>query len=194
MSTIARPSLSSPAQALLDELREHALIVQDVELSNGARSSYYVDVKRAIMRPPAFLATGELVAAAAHRLGAKAVGGLTMGADPVALAGIAVPTGSDLVSFLVRKQRKPHGLQRWIEGAKLERGSPCLVVDDVVTTGASTVLAIERVRAEGLHVVGALAVVDRLVGGRETIEQAAEAPFLSLATIDDVYPERPDRG
>jgi orotate phosphoribosyltransferase len=115
-----------------------------------------------------------------------------MAAIPLACAAIAVPGGADLRAFFVRKERKEHGLQRWIEGP-VEPGDRCLVVEDTVTTGGSTIAAIERIREEGLEIVGALCVVDRLAGGSEAIGRAAGAPVRVLATIDDVYPERPDR-
>ena len=179
-------------QRLVTELREHALVVGEVTLTSGGRAQYYVDAKRAILRRPAFLALGELVAARADEWRATAVGGMTMGADPVACAALAAgpPT---LKAFFVRKDRKEHGLQRWIEGPPLQPGERCLVVEDVVTTGGSTVAAIERVREEGLQVVGVVSVLDRLAGGGGAIEQAADAPYVPLTTIDDVYPERPDR-
>jgi len=116
-----------------------------------------------------------------------------MGADPLACAAIAVAGGEDLVAFFVRKERKEHGLQRWLEGPPLEPETPCLVVEDVVTTGGSTVRAIERIHEEGLEIVGVIGVVDRLAGGGAAIEEAARVPFRSLATIDDLYPDRPDR-
>jgi orotate phosphoribosyltransferase len=178
---------------LLEELREHALVIGAVTLSSGRRASYYVDAKRALLRPPAFRAAGELIAAEAAAVGAEAVGGMTMGADPLACAALAAPGGEDLVAFFVRKERKEHGLQRWIEGPELAAGTACLVVEDVVTTGGSTVRAIERIREEGLRIVGALCVVDRLAGGGEAIARAADAPFKALVTIDELYPERPDR-
>ena len=93
----------------------------------------------------------------------------------------------------MRKERKEHGLQRWIEGPALEPGERCLVVEDVVTTGGSTVKAIERVREEGLEVAGVVSVLDRLAGGAEAIGRRGGAPYAPLTTIDDVYPERPDR-
>jgi orotate phosphoribosyltransferase len=92
----------------------------------------------------------------------------------------------------VRKERKQHGLQRWVEGP-VEPGAKVLVVEDTVTTGGSTVAAIGRIREEKLEIVGALCVVDRLAGGGEAIAAAADAPFQALTTIDDVYPDRPDR-
>jgi orotate phosphoribosyltransferase len=180
-------------ETLLSELRRHALVIGEVTLSSGRKASYYVDAKRALLRPRAFLAAGELVASRARELGATAVGGLTMGADPIACAALAASDGDGLRAFFVRKERKEHGLQRWVEGPVLEPGTPCLVVEDVVTSGGSTVAAIERIREEGLEVRGVLAVVDRLAGGGEAIEAAGGSPYEALVTIDELYPERPDR-
>ena len=165
-------------------------MIGEVTLTSGAKAQYYVDAKRAILRPEGFRALGELVAEQAARVGATAVGGMTMGADPVACA--ALGAGADVKAFFVRKERKEHGLQRWIEGPELEPGERCLVVEDVVTTGGSTLKAIERIREEGLEIAGVVSVLDRLAGGAEAIEAAAGAPYTPLATIDDVYPERPD--
>jgi orotate phosphoribosyltransferase len=134
---------------------------------------------------------GELIAAAAAEHGASAVGGPVMAAIPLACAAIAVPQGKDLAGFFVRKERKEHGLQRWVEGP-VESGAQVLVVEDTVTTGGSTVSAIERIRSEGLEIAGTLAVVDRLAGGGEAIAAAADAPYRALVTIDEIYPERPD--
>jgi orotate phosphoribosyltransferase len=185
-------NLETARSTLLSELREHALVIGEVTLSSGRRASYYVDARRALLRPEGFRAAGELLAAAARELGAAAVGGPVMAAIPLACAAIAVPGGDGLVGFFVRKDRKQHGLQRWIEGP-VEAGTRCLVVEDTVTTGGSTVWAIERMREEGLEVAGAVCVVDRLAGGGEAIAEAAGAPFSALVTIDDLYPERPDR-
>ena len=178
-------------ERLIEELREHALVIGEVTLTSGATAQYYVDAKRAILLPAGFRALGELVAEQAREVGATAVGGMTMGADPVACAALAA--GADVKAFFVRKERKEHGLQRWVEGPLLEPGERCLVVEDVVTTGGSTVKAIERIREEGLEVVGVVSVLDRQAGGADAIEAAAGAPYRPLATIDDVYPDRPDR-
>jgi orotate phosphoribosyltransferase len=188
----AMSDLAAAERTLLDELREHSLVMGEVTLSSGATAQYYVDARRALLRPAGFRAAGELIAAAAVEAGATAVGGPVMAAIPLACAAIAVPAGEGLVGFFVRKERKEHGLQRWVEGP-VEPGTRCLVVEDTVTTGGSTVSAIERIRAEGLDVVSVLAVVDRLAGGGAAIEAAAEAPFSALVTIDELYPERPDR-
>jgi orotate phosphoribosyltransferase len=186
-----------PPQAhdtLLTELREHALVIGEVTLSSGQTAQYYVDAKRALLRPAAFRAAGELIAAEAAERGATAVGGMTMGADPLACAAISDDGGEGLIAFFVRKERKEHGLQRWIEGPVLEPGTRCLVVEDVVTTGGSTVRAIERIIEEGHEVAGVTSVVDRLAGGAEAIEKAAGAPYRPLVTIDELYPDRPDKG
>jgi len=187
------PSASDARATLVAELREHALILGEVTLSSGATAQYYVDARRALMRPAGFKAAGNLIAAAATERGASAVGGPVMAAIPLACAAIAVTGGEDLVGFFVRKEKKAHGMQRWVEGP-IEAGAKVLVVEDTVTTGGSTVSAIERIRTEGLEIVATLCVVDRLAGGGDAIAAAAEAPFVALTTIDDIYPERPDRG
>ena len=178
---------------LVAELRTHALVIGEVTLTSGAVAHYYVDAKRAILLPAGFAALAELVAGHARALGATAVGGLTRGADAPACAALA--GGADVKAFFVRKETKPHGLQRRIEGPLLSPGGErCLVVEDVVTTGGSTLQAIEAVRAEGHAVIGVVAILDRLAGGGEAIAAAADgAPYLPLATIDDVHPDRPDR-
>jgi orotate phosphoribosyltransferase len=178
-------------ERLIHELREHALVIGEVTLTSGATAQYYVDAKRAILLPAGFQALGELVAEQARERGATAVGGMTMGADPVACSALAA--GADVKAFFVRKERKEHGLQRWVEGPLLEQGERCLVVEDVVTTGGSTLKAIERIKEEGFEIAGVVSVLDRLAGGGDAIEEAAGAPYRALATIDDVYPDRPDR-
>jgi orotate phosphoribosyltransferase len=186
------PDLDAAKETLLAELREHSLVLGEVTLSSGVRADYYVDARRTLMRPAGFRAAGELIAAFASELGAEAVGGPATAAIPPACAAIAVPDGAGLVAFFVRGERKEHGLQRWVEGP-VGPGARCLVVEDTVTTGGSTATAIERIRAEGLEVAGVVVVVDRLAGGRERIEAAAAAPYRALVTIDELYPERPDR-
>ena len=150
-------------ERLIAELREHALIIGEVTLTSGAKAQYYVDVKRAILRPGGFDALAALVARQLERWDATAVGGMTMGADPVAC------------------------------GPLLDADDRCAVVEDVVTTGGSTLAAIEAVHEAGLQICGVISVLDRLAGGGAAIEAAARAPYLALTTIDDIYPERPDR-
>ena len=176
---------------LIEALREHALVIGEVTLTSGKTASYYVDAKRAILRPEGFRALSELVAEEVRSHGATAVGGMTMGADPIACAALA--GGADAKAFFVRKERKEHGLQRWVEGPLLDEGERCLVVEDVVTTGGSTVKAIERILEEGLRIAAVVSVLDRLAGGEQAIVEAAGgAPYVALTTIDDVYPDRPE--
>jgi orotate phosphoribosyltransferase len=176
---------------LVEALRAHALVIGEVTLTSGATAQYYVDAKRAVLLPSGFAALAELVADYARRWDATAVGGLTMGADAPACAALA--GGADVKAFFVRKEAKAHGLQRRVEGPPLAHGERCLIVEDVVTSGGSTVQAIEAVRAEGHDVCGVVSVLDRLAGGAEAIARAAAgAPYAALTTIDDVYPDRPD--
>jgi orotate phosphoribosyltransferase len=154
---------STRAQArdrLVEQLREHALVIREVRLTSGALAQYYVDAKRAILRPPAF----------------------------AALAG-----GAQAKAFFIRKEAKEHGLQRRIEGPPLTAEDRCVVVEDVVTTGGSTLAAIEALHEAGHTICGVVSVLDRLAGGGAAIEKAAGAPYVALSTIDDVYPDRPDR-
>ena len=185
--------LEAAKRTLLAELREHSLVIGEVTLSSGATAQYYVDARRALLRPAGFRAAGELIAAAALEAGASAVGGPATAAIPPSCAALGVPAGENLVGFFVRGERKQHGLQRWVEGP-VEMGARCLVVEDTVTSGGSTVKAIERVREQGLEVAAVVAVVDRQAGGGEAIEAAADAPYRALVTIDELYPDRPDRG
>jgi orotate phosphoribosyltransferase len=181
-----------PKERLVEVLRRHALVIGEVTLTSGATAQYLIDAKRAILRPEGFAALSELVAERAGEWGATAVGGLTMGADPIACAALA--GGADVKAFFVRKEAKQHGLSRRIEGPDLEPADRCLIVEDVVTTGGSTLRAIEALREEDRQLCGVLAICDRLAGGADTIRAAIDgAPYEALCTIDDVYPERPDR-
>jgi orotate phosphoribosyltransferase len=176
---------------LVAELREHALVIGEVTLTSGALAQYYVDAKRAILRPAGFAALGELVAAQVSSWQGTAVGGMTIGADPVACAALA--GGVQAKAFFVRKDAKAHGLQRRIEGPPLAPEDRCVVVEDVVTTGGSTLAAIAALQEAGQEICGVISVLDRLAGGGAAIERAAGAPYRALSTIDEIYPERPDR-
>jgi orotate phosphoribosyltransferase len=182
----------SARETLIEELRRHALVIGEVTLTSGATAQYYVDAKRAVLRPAGFRALSELVAGYERGGGRMAVGVWAGGTDAPACAALA--GGADVKAFFVRKETKVHGLQRQVEGPPLEPGERCLIVEDVVTTGGSTIKAIEAVRGVGYDVAGVVAILDRLAGGAEAIVQAAAgAPFEPLSTIDDVYPDRPDR-
>src|ERR1700748_3977080 len=121
----------SAKDSLVTELRRHALVIGEVTLSSGATAQYYVDAKRAILRPEGFGALAELVAGYARQWEATAVGGLTMGADAPACAALA--GGADGKAFFVGKEAKAHGLQRRVEGPPLVEGARCPIVRGVVT-------------------------------------------------------------
>jgi orotate phosphoribosyltransferase len=163
-----------------------------VILSSGRESDFYVDCKRAVLTAEGHFLVGRLLFAAV-RAGAPdaiGVGGLTLGADPLASA-VALTSwiaGHPLSAFIVRKEPKGHGTGQWIEGlTALGAGARVAIVEDVVTSGASTLKAIERAEAEGLKVAGAFALVDRLEGGREAVE-ARGYPLKALYTRRDFIP------
>ena len=116
-----------------------------------------------------------------------------MGADPIACAALAAPGGDGLVAFFVRKQRKEHGLQRWVEGPVLEPGDRAASSSRTSSRPAARPCARSSGDRRGPRGRGAVCVVDRLAGGGEAIEAAGGAPFSALTTIDEIYPERPDR-
>lgn len=183
--------LQDARERLVGELREHALVIGRVTLTSGAQAEYYVDAKRAILLPAGFTALGVLLAAQIIDWEATAVGGLTMGADPVACAALA--GGASVKAFFIRKDAKAHGLQRRIEGPPLGPEDRCVVVEDVVTSGGSTLAAIAALQEEGHEICGVISVLDRLAGGGAVIERESGAPYMALSTIDDIYPDRPDR-
>lgn len=190
-TNVGSAAAASPRDTLVEQLRTHALAIGEVTLTSGNVASYYVDAKRAILRPEGFTALADLLAGQARRWDATAVGGMTMGADAVACAALA--GGAPVKGFFVRKQAKAHGLQRRIEGPQLTGEDRCMVVEDVVTTGGSTLAAIEALHDAGLRICGVVSVLDRLAGAGQAIEAAAKAPYVALTTIDEIYPERPDR-
>jgi orotate phosphoribosyltransferase len=192
MATISRPRTSADREDLIAMLRKFALVKGEVTLSSGAQTEYLVDAKRVVMLSDGFRVIGKLVCERIAEWEAAAVGGLTLGADPIAYAALAA--GANVKVFVVRKQPKEHGLRQLIEGPELTAADRCLVVDDVVTTGTSTITAIKTLAGMGLTVCGVVCVLDRLAGGEEAIRSAiGDAPYVALTTIDEVYPERPDR-
>lgn len=163
---------------LLRLLRERSLTEGEFVLSSGERSSYYIDARRTTMSGLGQLLIGRVGLAALDAAGwtPAAVGGLTLGADPIAYAIAHTASLADrrLDAFTVRKRPKDHGTSRRVEGP-FERGMEVVVVEDVVTTGESVLRAVDVVRAEGGSVAGVLALVDRGEGGRERITGAGLA-------------------
>lgn len=162
---------------------------ESVVLASGKRSSYYFDARQVLLDPEGAALAGQLCYEAFAATGARAVGGLTLGADPLVCASSAAAwaDGVRWTGFFVRKEAKKHGLQQWIEGPFLEEGTPVVVVDDVLTSGGSLLIAVDRARKAGCVVVGALVVIDREEGGRATVEAELDgAPLVSLYTASDL--------
>jgi orotate phosphoribosyltransferase len=171
-------------------LREHSYREGDFVLASGKRSSFYIDVRRTTLTAEGAYLTGELLldALQSRAWSVAGAGGLTLGADPLTTAmGVAAWRRSfPLSSFIVRKEAKEHGAGRQIErGGDLRDGAAVVVLEDTVTTGGSSLKAIEALRAAGFSVVGALAVVDRMEGGGEALA-AAGVTLHSLFTIADL--------
>ena len=163
----------TPGRPLAAVLLEKSVRRGDFVLASGARSSYYIDCRLTTMSAEGMVLVGRLGLGAIRGAGwgPDAVGGLTMGADPVAYA-IAAASWSDrpaIDAFSVRKEAKGHGTKRQIEG-NFREGAGVVVIEDVITSGGSALKAIEAVRGAGGRVLGVLAVVDREQGGREAIE------------------------
>jgi len=162
----------------------------EFKLSSGGTSDYYIDCRTTTLDAKGSRLTGDVFSDEIRKRGWKpqAIGGLTMGADPIVVA-VSVVSG-DLHGFLVRKAEKQHGTGQRIEGFR-EKGARVVIVDDVCTTGASTVQAIEAAREFGFEVVGAMCLVEREEAkGRPNVEKAAApAPFVSIFTARDVRAE-----
>jgi len=191
-SWIDRPELAAKRERLLALLRSLAFQEREVVLSSGRTSNFYIDCKQVSLDAEGATLIGELFHAIIDEVApqAVAVGGLTLGADPLATATSVMSflRGRPRAAFLVRKEPKGHGTNQWLESTKLPAGAPVVVVEDVVTTGAATLKAIERARLVGLEVVHAIGLVDRLEGGREAVIR--ETPLTTLFTRRDFLPDR----
>ncbi|MBF5045574.1 orotate phosphoribosyltransferase [Aggregicoccus sp. 17bor-14] len=188
---MASPLMRDRAR-LLELLTEKSFERRKVVLSSGKESDFYIDCKRTALLAEGHFLIGRLLleAVRAGAPTAEGVGGLTLGADPLASA-VSLTSylaGHPLPAFIVRKEPKGHGTGQWIEGmSALRKGAPVAILEDVVTTGASTLKAIERAQQEGLQVLGAFALVDRLEGGREAVE-AQGHKLATLFTRKDFIP------
>jgi orotate phosphoribosyltransferase len=185
-------SLEVDRARLLELLRTLSFERRKVILASGRESDFYIDCKRTALTAEGHVLVGRLLFDRVRKVQplVRGVGGLTLGADPIASA-IALTSflqGEPVDSFIVRKEPKGHGTGQWIEGRKtIPDGSRVVVIEDVVTTGGSALKAIERCRAEKLEPVACVALVDRLEGGREAIE-AQGVPLDPLFTRKDFIP------
>ena len=186
-------SFSRDRERLLELLRTKSFARRKVVLSSGKESDFYIDCKQTALTAEGHFLIGRLLFALVreHAPESVGVGGLTLGADPLASA-VSLTSfleAQPLAAFIVRKEPKGHGTGQWVEGrTQFADGAPVAILEDVVTTGASTLKAIERVQSEGLKPLAAFALVDRLDGGREAVE-AAGRKLVTLFTRRDFIPE-----
>jgi orotate phosphoribosyltransferase len=161
----------SDRDALLDQIKSKAVVHGKVTLSSGKEADYYVDLRRVTLDAEAAPIVGRVMLDLTEHWEYDAVGGLTLGADPVALSMLhaAAATGRTLDAFVVRKEGKAHGMQRRIEGPDIA-GRRVLAVEDTSTTGGSVLTAVEALREAGADVVGVAVIVDRATGAKERVE------------------------
>lgn len=185
-----RPGFAAKRARLLELLKDRSFQEREVVLSSGLRSNFYIDCKQVSLDAEGAALIGDLFHMVVDHVApdAVAVGGLTLGADPLATATSlqSFVAGRPRAAFIVRKEPKGHGTNQWVESTKLAAGSQVVILEDVITTGASTLKAIERARLAGLTVVHAIGLVDRLEGGREAV--IAETPLTTLFTRKDFLP------
>ena len=169
------PSLKGSSMNKLEQLREivrrDAVKFGKFTLSSGKESDLYVDLRKVTLNPAGASIIGSLIYDMIRDRDIDAVGGMSVGADPIAVSTslAAYRSGREIMAFLVRKTQKAHGTQNVIEGP-IKAGLRALVVEDVITTGASTISAIERIREAGMDIAMVVAVFDRCEGGKEAIE------------------------
>ncbi|MGC4153521.1 MAG: orotate phosphoribosyltransferase [Propionicimonas sp.] len=173
-------------EALIEQIRNLAVIRGRVTLASGREADYYIDLRRVTLDGAAAPLVGSVMRDLVADWEFEAVGGLTLGADPVAVAMLhdAAHAGGRLDAFVVRKESKAHGLQRRIEGAEVA-GRRVLLVEDTSTTGGSVMTAVEAVREAGGEIVGVAVIVDRDTGAREKIE-AAGLPYRYAVGLADL--------
>ncbi|HEU4514073.1 MAG TPA: orotate phosphoribosyltransferase [Nocardioidaceae bacterium] len=176
----------SDRDALLDQIRNKAVVHGRVTLSSGKEADYYVDLRRVTLDAQAAPLVGRVLLDLTKGWEYDAVGGLTLGADPVALAMLhaAAAEGRELDAFVVRKAEKTHGMQRRIEGPDVA-GRRVLAVEDTSTTGGSVLTAVEALREAGAEVVGVAVIVDRGTGAKERVE-AEGCDYVYAYGLDDL--------
>jgi orotate phosphoribosyltransferase len=188
--------MSEGAQArLLELLRTHSFARRRVVLASGRESDFFIDCKQTVLLSEGHVVAGAVLLDAVRQLGAcVAVAGVELGGCPLASA-VALTSflrGEPLDAVYVRKDAKDHGSKRLLEGnERLPAGAPIALLEDVVTTGGSTLKAAQKLRDAGYTVAGVISLVDRLEGGREAIE-AAGLPFSAIFTRDDFIPPSKD--
>lgn len=174
---------------LLDILKALSYEEGEFILKSGKKSNYYIDARETTLNPEGMYLTGVLLYEEVRKIGGvSAVGGVSVGADPLVCATVfyAYTKGDPIKGFFIRKEPKGHGKNLWIEGGKnLKKDEKVIILEDVVTTGGSSLRAIEIAEKEGLTVKGVVAIIDRQEGGRKAIEEKGYI-FRSLFTLQDI--------
>ena len=172
-------------ETLLQLIREKAVIRGERTLASGKKSNFYIDGKQVTLDPQGILLFGKIIMNAAQHAHANAVGGPTLGADPIAAAAalLSSQTGHPLKAFIVRKEAKDHGTQKMIEGPALQAGDRVVMVEDVITTGGSVLKAIKEVEKTGARVVKVICLVDRNEGAQETLKAYDYYPVFELREL-----------
>lgn len=172
-------------EELLKLIKEKAVIRGERKLASGKISNYYIDGKQVTLSAQGLFLTAKIMLPMAQSVGADAIGGPTLGADPLAAAVsiLSSQSGKPLKAFLVRKETKDHGMQRMIEGPALEPGDKVVMVEDVITTGGSVLKAIREVEALGAKVVKTICLVDRNEGATETLAPYHYCPLFQLKDL-----------
>ena len=180
-------SVAADRARLLDLIKKNAVVHGRVTLSSGKEADYYVDLRRISLSGEASPLVGRVMRALTRDLDYDAVGGLTLGADPVATSMLhaAAADGDRLDAFVVRKQGKAHGLQQRIEGPSIQ-GRRVLIVEDTTTTGNSPMEAVKAAREAGAEVIAVATIVDRATGAQQVVEDEAGVPYFAAFSLEDV--------
>ena len=170
---------------LLEALKTKAIVRGERTLASGKKSNYYIDGKQVTLDAHGLLLVGKVILSMLHGSKVEAIGGPTLGADPIAAAVslLSSQTGHPLKAFIVRKEAKKHGMQKMIEGPALKAGDRVVMVEDVITTGGSVLNAIKEVQALGCQVIKVICLVDRGEGGTELLAPYNYSPIFTLKEL-----------
>ena len=170
---------------LLKLLKEKAVMRGERTLASGKKSNFYIDGKQVTLDPQGIFLTAKVILSMLHGVQAEAIGGPTLGADPIAAAVslLSSQTGRPMKAFIVRKEAKKHGMQKMVEGPSIKEGDRVVMVEDVITTGGSVLAAIKEIEALKARVVKVICLLDRSEGARETLAPYNYSPIFSVEDL-----------
>lgn len=176
---------SALKESLLKLIQEKAVVRGERTLASGKISNYYIDGKQVTLSAQGLFLTAKVMLPMIQAVGANAVGGPTLGADPIAAAVslLSSQSGKPVKAFIIRKEAKDHGMQKMIEGPSLETGDKVVMVEDVITTGGSVLKAIQEVEKLGAKVIKVICLVDRNEGAGETLAKYQYSPIFTLREL-----------